>query len=616
MLHTRFPRLLLASLCIVWTVTAVSQRIPVRSSTLPAEVEGVVSAAIGRDLRAYHAQPVNGGSQLENSRHDLAARFDTDGVQIRSGSGHWQMHLLGYGRGKAIPSSSNVAPRAHLNRVEYPRGSMTEWYVSGPRGLEQGFTIRRQPAQAESQPLTVALGISGNVGVPAAREDGVALTSPDGTSVLRYEGLTAYDARGQELRSWLELRDRQLLLKVDDSTARYPVVVDPWIQRANLTASDGQSGDALGSSIAVSADTVVVGAPTSGPSQGAVYVFVKPASGWKNMTQVAKLTASDATFDDELGFVVDIQGDTIVAGAPVVGFNNKPGAVYVFVKPAGGWKDMTQTAELLPSDAQSIDQLGWSVSISGNTVVSGAIGDGKVYIFVKPVRGWKNMTQTAELTTSDGDILGDWVAIDRDTIAAGSSYSVANPNGAAYVYVKPTKSWKNTKKQNAKLVASDGQPLDELGFSVSVEGDIIVAGAPEAMIGSNKEQGAGYVFVKPVGGWKGLLTQTAKLTSSDGEARDQLGWAASISGNTLALGANHAHSKGASTGAAYVYVKPAAGWKNSTQQSKVFARDGRRVGSFGESVSMSGGTLVVGAPRTTVGSNSGQGAAYVFEFAK
>jgi hypothetical protein len=617
MLRTRFFRLLLASLCIT-SLSAVCNGRVAHSSTLPAEAGATVSAAIGRDVRGYHAQAVRGGLRFENTRHDIAADFDAGGVDIRSGSARWRMHLLAFGRKNAMTTSANVAPRGRLNRIEYRHGAITEWYVNGPLGLEQGFTVTGQPTGIGNQPLTVALGISGNLAALAAREDGLTFIRRDGAAVLRYEGLTAYDAAGRELRCWLELSDRELVLKVDDSAAHYPVTIDPWIQRAALTASDGQSGDALGSSIAISGDTVAVGSPLSGSAtQGAVYVFVKPASGWKNMTQVAKLTATDADFEDELGLAVDIAGDTIVAGAPVVGFNDKPGAVYVFVKPADGWKDMTQTAELLASDGQPGDQLGWFVSMSGNTVVGGAISAGSssagvVYVFTKPTSSWKKrMTQTAELSASHGGAVGGWLSIDRDTVVSGGVSGI-NGKEAALVYVKPSKGWKKTMTETAILEASDGQPLDGFGNSTYIEGDTIAVGAPEAKIGSNIEQGAGYVFVKPARGWKGLLTQTAKLTSSDGRAKDQLGWSVSISGNILALGANDAHAKESRPGAAYIYVKPAAGWKNATQKSKVIARDGMLVGEFGASVSMSGGTLAVGAPGTTVGSKIGQGAAFVF----
>jgi len=93
--------------------------------------------------------------------------------------------------------------------------------------------------------------------------------------------------------------------------------------------------------------------------------------------------------------------------------------------------------------------------------------------------------------------------------------------------------------QLAKLTVSDGVAFDYLGWSVAVSGDTVVVGTWLAKIGSNYEQGAAYVFVKPAGGWANL-TQTAKLTASDGAALDRLGIAVSVSGNTVVAGEQNA----------------------------------------------------------------------------
>ena len=82
----------------------------------------------------------------------------------------------------------------------------------------------------------------------------------DGKAMLRYTGLQARDAAGRELRSWLEVRGKRLLVRVEDMGARYPVAVDPWVQQAELKASDGAADDSFGNSVAVSGSTVVVGA--------------------------------------------------------------------------------------------------------------------------------------------------------------------------------------------------------------------------------------------------------------------------------------------------------------------------------------------------------------------
>jgi hypothetical protein len=112
-----------------------------------------------------------------------------------------------------------------------------------------------------------------------------------------------------------------------------------WTQAAELTASNGADGDGLGWSVAMLGGTVVAGAPnhTVGghANQGAAYVFAEPASGWANETQTAELTASDGATNDLLGSSVGVSGDTVVAGAPnhTVGGHARQGAAYVFAVP-------------------------------------------------------------------------------------------------------------------------------------------------------------------------------------------------------------------------------------------------------------------------------------------
>ena len=107
-------------------------------------------------------------------------------------------------------------------------------------------------------------------------------------------------------------------------------------QTAKLTASDGAAGDCFGSSVAMSGDTVVVGAVYddigANADQGSAYVFSKPAGGWADMTQTAKLTASDGAADDNFGISVAISGDTVVVGADCddIGANADQGSAYVF----------------------------------------------------------------------------------------------------------------------------------------------------------------------------------------------------------------------------------------------------------------------------------------------
>jgi hypothetical protein len=152
----------------------------------------------------------------------------------------------------------------------------------------------------------------------------------------------------------------------------------------------------------VSGDAIVVGDRGYGSNAGSAYVFVKPAGGWTNMTQTAELTASDGILNDELGYSVSISGTTIAAGAPQL--SSGSGKAYVFVEPATGWTNMTQTAELTVPGAADGAFLGLTISVNGDVVVAGAPSEffpGAAYLFQKPSTGWTNMTETATLLPGD-----------------------------------------------------------------------------------------------------------------------------------------------------------------------------------------------------------------------
>ena len=115
----------------------------------------------------------------------------------------------------------------------------------------------------------------------------------------------------------------------------------------------------FGYSVAISGDQIVVGAykdDDNGDGSGSAYVFKKPTSGWTNMTQTAKLLPSDGVTDDKFGRSVAISRDQVVVGAYGDGHNDtSSGSAYVFEKPTSGWTDMTQTAKLTASDGRAYD---------------------------------------------------------------------------------------------------------------------------------------------------------------------------------------------------------------------------------------------------------------------
>jgi len=226
---------------------------------------------------------------------------------------------------------------------------------------------------------------------------------------------------------------------------------------AKLTASDGQADDAFAISVATAGRTIVAGADlhTVGriANAGAAYVYVRPASGWVGaLTQTAELSAREGQGGELLAHSLAISRNTIVAGAPdhAVGQNASQGAAYVFVEPRSGWRgSLTQTAELTASDGAKDEELCGSIAISLRAIVCGATfkavagnsQQGAVYVFAKPSSGWRDATQTEELTASrgaPGDSLGRSVAASGTTIVAGApDREVAGhlAQGAVYAFV-------------------------------------------------------------------------------------------------------------------------------------------------------------------------------------
>ncbi len=414
-----------------------------------------------------------------------------------------------------------------------------------------------------------------------------------------------------------------------------------YSQLAKITTLDGVNGDQFGFSTALAGKILFVAAPFAAiggnAGQGSIYVYLEPASGWSSTSvYAAKLTASDGRADDNFGggaMAASADGNTIVVGAcgqnhPCVGATGK---AYIFVKPSTGWQDMTETARLSATDALTASGFGQSVGISADTAVIGApiasvrgkFQQGAAYVYVKPAQGWTSMTETAKLTASDGlrnDIFGEVSAG-----AAGAIIFVGAPNaavngvhaGAGYIFVRPSGGWKTTSTFAAKLTTTDGATGDGLGVCqsgsscITSDGNTVLAGAPQwnglQIFGSGKA----YVFVKPAAGWASM-TQTAELTASDEIFGDAFGWSVAIDNQGRAvIGAVRAS---AIMGKAYIYSKPLTGWKTTSQfTAEVTGSDTSSNDWFGYSVALSGTTSVIGArANPSRGTAYGPGAAYIF----
>jgi hypothetical protein len=273
----------------------------------------------------------------------------------------------------------------------------------------------------------------------AADGQGLLFCDASGATVITYSGLKVTDADGKMLPARFVSLNSQLstlnpaipslvTLLVDERGARYPLTIDPIAQQAYLKASNTGASDQFGTSVAVSGDTVVVGAcaeasattgvngnqsDNSAPVSGAAYVFVRNGTTW---TQQAYLKASNTGVEDYFGESVAVSGDTVVVGAfgedsAATGVNGNQGdnsasiagAAYVFVRNGTTW---TQQAYLKASNTGADDYFG-TVAVSGDTVVVGAYyeasaatgvngdqadnsvhGAGAAYVFTRWVLEW------------------------------------------------------------------------------------------------------------------------------------------------------------------------------------------------------------------------------------
>jgi FG-GAP repeat/Calx-beta domain/FG-GAP-like repeat len=391
-----------------------------------------------------------------------------------------------------------------------------------------------------------------------------------------------------------------------------PVMAADFSQTQKITAEPRGVGAQFGNAVAISGNTMVVGArfdSTTASQAGAAFVYVLNGTSW---TQQAKLLANDGALADKFGYAVAISEDTIIVGA----FNDDSplsngGSAYVFVRNGSTW---TQQQKLTASDGTADDEFGNAVAVAGDTVVVGAhfadlpsnSAAGSAYVYTRSGTFW---TQVQKLIPTGGVVLGDSfgesLAMSANKLVVGSSGADVPETAAGSVYVFVESGGGYGLQQ--KLSISDGTNGDSFGFSVAIEGNTLVGGAREdTQIIGQPAFGAAYVFEFNGATW----TQQQKLTAADGAAFDRFGWSVAVSNNVVAVGAREDDTAvGPDAGSAYLFTRSGTTW---TQQQKLVPSDPFNGDRFGASVALSFGKLVVGASEKNLTSPNGQGAAYAF----
>jgi hypothetical protein len=356
----------------------------------------------------------------------------------------------------------------------------------------------------------------------------------------------------------------------------------------------------FGYSVAVSGKIAVVGAPYSGSTDaGVAYIYVKGASGWPT-TPTTTLSDPGAIEGDSFGYSVAVSGKTVVIGAQ--GASTNAGVAYIYVEGASGWPS-TPTAALSDPGATAADVFGTSVATSGRAVLIGAPGvnsyTGAAYIYVKDAAGWPTTPTTtlSDPQATAGDVFGTSVAVwDMTAVVGADQLLNPGPGAASYIYVNGASGWPTT----PTATLSGATPGDLFGFSVAVWGPDtkVVVGAPV----SNEGAGAAYIYQKSSAS---VWPTTPTVSLSDPNATGyEFGYSVAVSGKTAIVGAIGSSDPGA----AYAYVKADSVWP--TTPTFTLSDPGASASDeYGYSVALAGKTALVGAPQSAGLS----GATYIYE---
>jgi ELWxxDGT repeat protein len=399
------------------------------------------------------------------------------------------------------------------------------------------------------------------------------------------------------------------------------------IEPLATTPSEG-----FGNSVAISGNLMIIGAYLTdlhGTNSGAAYLFERSASGlWQ---QIARLAPDDGAANDWFGFSVAISGNLAVIGALFddSAAGNDAGSAYVFERNANNLLQWTQVAKLVAADAQGDDHFGYSVAVSGDTVIVGAWQEdgasdaspeaGAAYVFERNLGGANAWGQAKKLTATtpvSGDRLGSAVALDGDIAVVGAPFAddAGNDAGAAYIFERNqggVNQWGFVKQLRPIADAGESNAVgDNFGVAVSLSGARVLVGAPGDEQGNNIDAsidlGSAYLFERDRGGVANYGV-VSKLQASDRGRGDRFGSSVALSGDRLVVGA-----RTAAQGTAYLFEQHANNLDQWTELERLAPPS--QDDHFGWSVAISSGRALVGANFNLVaGREDAQEKVYLFE---
>ncbi|MHC5065876.1 MAG: hypothetical protein ACYTG5_18080 [Planctomycetota bacterium] len=331
-------------------------------------------------------------------------------------------------------------------------------------------------------------------------------------------------------------------------------------QLVRVGLASGPAGSEFGQALALNGNDLVIGSAgndSQGQDSGAVFVYEEKDG---SIAGPDVLVPRDPWPSSFFGNAVAIDGDRIVVGAKGTSQEGPwTGTAYVFERSGGVWSEQ---ARLIAASQTSWDLFGHAVAISGDTILVSArwkgLGikhlAGAVFVFERLPSG--RYARSRLVGEAVGDMFGESLAIDGDTIAIGAWSADAHGlnSGAVHIFVRQGSEW----VQEARVCALDGAPYDHFGASLALAGDLLVVGA-EGDDDLQNERGSVYVFERQAGAWN----QTAKLGPSDGAQQDLFGTTVAIDSGVIYVGSPAHANPGGGSGAIYRYENHGGQWQET-----------------------------------------------------
>jgi hypothetical protein len=475
-----------------------------------------VREALALDQRSFH--PAEGGFQATSRLQELRGEFSSSGATFRdrrAAGGGWRFELSASELGGVALDEGVISATA--DRLVISRPGLDEfWADRGDDGFEHGFDVLGPTGAPgvglvlETRGLDVSLG-----------EDGLVLADPHGATRLSYGSLSAVDAAGRVLPAWFEAPDCtgdtcSIAVTVDDAEAVWPVRIDPMLTTLSVAqiASNAAPNRWYGESVAVSGDTVAVGAPgdpSLGLAGGSVYLLDRNGTGADSWAE-ARIIAAPA---GALGFgaSVALSGDLLVVGAP--GSATSTGTAWLYARNQGGIGTWGLVSQLLPTvlltagdafgaSVALVPEIGIAVGAPGH-----AGGAGIGVLFYELGATWPQLTTLASAGSAG---FGSSVAVDGQTLVFGAPGS-----GQAYVYELATDA--------LVAILDPGIAGSEAGASVALDGQRVIVGAPG--------EGAARIYQRATPGFSWPLLAT--LGPGPGATGTRYGLSVAIEDNAVAV---------------------------------------------------------------------------------